>query len=683
MDQAQLDRLCVDTIRFLAVDAVQQANSGHPGLPLDAAPMAYVLWTKFLRHSPANPRFYDRDRFVLSAGHGSALLYALLNLTGYDLPIEELKRFRQWQSRTPGHPESHLTAGVEATTGPLGQGIANAVGMAIAEAHLSARYNRPGHEIVDHRTFTIVSDGDLMEGISYEASSLAGHLGLGRLIALYDDNQVTLAGSTSVGFSEDVGGRYEALGWHVQRVEDGNDLAALETALQRAVDVRDKPSLIMVRTILGYGAPNKQGTFAAHGSPLGEGEVAATKRNLGWPPDAKFRIPEEAGAHLRSAVERGRALEERWRARFEAYRRAFPELATELERRLEGRLTDSWAKDLPTFPADAKGIATRKASGKVLTQLAHVLPEVFGGSADLNPSTDTELQGEGDFQAPWRSREKVQGAAGGAWDYSGRNLHFGVREHAMGAIVNGLGYHGGFIAFSATFLAFSDYMRAPIRLAALAQLGSIFVFTHDSIGLGEDGPTHQPIGQIASLRAIPNLLVFRPGDANETRWSWQVAIEQRHRPSALVFTRQNVPTLDRKALASAEGVRRGAYVLNPDVRDPELILMATGSEVGVIVAAAERLRGEGKRVRLVSMPCWRLFEEQDAAYRESVLPAKITARVAVEAASPLGWDRYAGPRGAVIAVDAFGASAPGEVVLREYGFTPEHVIERARQVLAV
>ncbi len=683
MDQAALDRLCVNTIRFLAVDAVEQANSGHPGLPLDAAPMAYVLWTQFLRHNPTNPRFWDRDRFVLSAGHGSALLYALLHLTGYDLPLDELKRFRQWRSRTPGHPESELTPGVEATTGPLGQGISNAVGLAVAEAHLAARFNRPGHEIVDHRTYVLASDGDLMEGVSQEASSLAGHFGLGRLVVLYDDNQVTLAGSTSIAFSEDVGARYAALGWHVQQVADGNDLNAIDASLSAALAVRHQPSLIMVRTVLGYGAPNKQGKFAAHGSPLGTKEVEATKRNLGWPADAKFLVPPEASANFQRAVERGRSWEAQWRTRFEAYRREYPVLARELERRLEGRLPDDWARELPDFPTDAKGMATRKSSGQVLTEIARALPELVGGSADLDPSTDTALKGEGDFQNPERAHDQVEGAAGGAWDYSGRNLHFGVREHAMGSIVNGLAYHGGFIPFSATFLTFCDYMRPPIRLAAIAGLGAIFVFTHDSIALGEDGPTHQPIAQLASLRAIPNLLVIRPCDANETRWAWQVAIEQRHRPTALVLTRQNVPTLDRRALANAEGLRRGAYVLNPnEADDPELILIATGSEVSLIVAAAERLRAQGTRVRLVSMPCWRLFEEQDAAYRESVLPARVAARVAVEAASPLGWDRYAGLRGAVIAIDRFGASAPGEVVMREYGFTPEHVVERAREVLA-
>ncbi len=682
MSQDALDRLCINTLRFLAVDAVERANSGHPGLPLGAAPMAYVLWTKFLRHDPRDPGLWDRDRFVLSAGHGSALLYALLHVTGYDLPLEQLKRFRQWGSRTPGHPEHGLTPGVEATTGPLGQGIANAVGMAVAEAHLAARYNRPGHEIVHHRTFVLASDGDLMEGVSEEASSLAAHCGLGRLLVLYDDNHVTLSGSTPITFSEDVGKRYAALGWHVQRVTDGNDPAAIEAAIRNALDVTQQPSLIMVRTIIGYGAPDKQGTFAAHGSPLGAEEVARTKRNLGWPADADFLVPEQARAHFRTALERGAQLSEQARARFAAYQESFPALAAELERRLQGRLPEGWARALPAFAADAKGLATRKASGKVLTQLAHALPELMGGSADLDPSTFTKLEGEGDFEAPAHAREPVQGAVGGVWGHAGRNLHFGVREHAMGCIVNGLCYHGGFIPFGATFLAFCDYMRPPIRLAALAHLGAIFVFTHDSIGLGEDGPTHQPIAQLASLRALPELLVIRPCDANETRVAWQVAIEQRQRPTVLVLSRQSLPTLQRETLASAEGLRRGAYVLDAtDGSDPDVILMATGSELSLVLAATRELRASGTRVRVVSMPCFRLFEEQGADYRESVLPARVTARVAVEAASPLGWDRYAGPRGAIIAIDRFGASAPGEVVMRELGFTPEHVAQRARDVL--
>jgi transketolase len=684
MSREDLDRLCVDTIRFLAVDTIQKADSGHPGLPLDAAPMAYVLWTRFLRHDPNDPTWWDRDRFVLSAGHGSALLYALLHLTGYDLPMEELKRFRQWDSRTPGHPEYGRSAGVDATTGPLGQGLSNALGMAMAEAHLAARYNRPGFDVFDHRTYVLASDGDMMEGVASEASSLAGHYRLGKLVVLYDDNHVTLSGSTPITFTEDVARRYEAYGWHVQRVEDGNDLPEIDAALERANHEVNRPSLIMVRTEIGYGSPHKEGTFAAHGSPLGPDEVAATKRNLGWPEDARFFVPDEAAAHLGGAVERGRELHQKWRDLFDHYAREHGELARELARRFQGRLPDGWTDDLPMFDADPEGLATRKSAGAVLQSIASRVVELVGGSGDLDPSTHTKLEGEGDFESPEREHAHVQGVAGGHWGYDGRNVHFGVREHAMAAAVNGMAYHGGFVPFGATFLAFSDYMRPAIRLAALSQLRCVFVFTHDSIALGEDGPTHQSVGQLASLRAIPNLLVIRPGDANEVRVAWQVAVEQRSRPAALVLTRQAVPTLDRARLAPAEDLRRGAYVLNPDDaggRDPEIILMATGSEVPLIVAAAERLRDGGARVRLVSMPCWELFEEQDADYREQVLPARVTARLAVEAASPLGWGHYVGPRGAVIAVGRFGASAPGEVVMREYGFTPEHVARRAREVM--
>ncbi|MCG6989924.1 MAG: transketolase [Gemmatimonadetes bacterium] len=684
MNREDLDRLCVDTIRFLAVDTIQKADSGHPGLPLDAAPMAYVLWTRFLRHDPNDPTWWDRDRFVLSAGHGSALLYALLHLTGYDLPMEELKRFRQWDSRTPGHPEYGRSAGVDATTGPLGQGLSNALGMAMAEAHLAARYNRPGFDVFDHRTYVLASDGDLMEGVASEASSLAGHYRLGKLVVLYDDNHVTLSGSTPITFTEDVARRYEAYGWHVQRVEDGNDLPEIDVALERATDEATRPSLIMVRTEIGYGSPHKEGTFAAHGSPLGPDEVAATKRNLGWPEDARFFVPDEAAAHLGSAVARGGELHRKWQDLFDDYGREHGDLAREIGRRFQGRLPDGWTEDLPRFDADAKGLATRKSAGAVLQSIASRVVEVVGGSGDLDPSTHTKLAEEGDFESPDREHADVQGAAGGHWGYDGRNVHFGVREHAMAAAVNGMAYHGGFVPFGATFLAFSDYMRPAIRLAALSELRCIFVFTHDSIALGEDGPTHQSVGQLASLRAIPNLLVIRPGDANEVRVAWQVAMEQTSRPVTLVLTRQAVPTLDRARFATADGLRRGAYVLNPDDaggRDPEVILMATGSEVSLIVAAAQRLRDSGVRVRLVSMPCWELFEEQDADYRERVLPARVTARVAVEAASPMGWGHYVGSRGAVIAVNRFGASAPGEVVMREYGFTPEHVVRRAREVM--
>jgi transketolase len=674
--KTDLDQTCVNTIRFLAVDMVQKAKSGHPGLPLDAAPMAYVLWTRLLRHSPSNPQWWDRDRFVLSAGHGSALLYALLHLTGYDLPLDQIERFRQWGSTTPGHPESHLTPGVEASTGPLGQGVGNALGMAIAEAHLAARYNRPGHELFAHFTYVLASDGDMMEGVQSEATSLAGHLGLGRLIVLYDSNHVTLSASTPIAFTEDVAGRYRACGWHVQAVSDGNDLGAIESALRAAKRVDDRPSLIVVQTVLGYGAPDKQGTYEAHGSPLGPDEVIKTKRNLGWPTEPAFYVPPDVLAHFRGAVARGQQLEQSWRQRFDAYARDFPELAREIERRFAPRLPESWGDTLPVFEPDIKGMATRKASEAVLQELARTVPEVVGGSGDLDPSTYTWLKQDGDFESPRRSPDGVQGIVGGGWSYAGRNVHFGVREHAMAAAVNGLAYHGGFIPFAATFLVFSDYMRPAMRLAALAKLPSIFVFTHDSVGLGEDGPSHQPVEQIAALRAIPDLLVIRPCDANETRWAWQVALEQRTRPTALILTRQHVPTLDRSIYAPAELLRRGAYVLDrAEDATPDVILIATGSEVGLVVAAAPILRAAGVRARLVSMPCWRLFEEQPADYRESVLPSSVAARLAIEAASPLGWERWTGSGGTIIGIDRFGASAPGETVLHELGFTVDAVVQ--------
>lgn len=679
MNIQEFDQLSIRTLRFLSVDMVQQANSGHPGLPLGAAPMAYVLWSRFLRHSPSNPDWWDRDRFILSAGHGSALLYSLLHLTGYDLSLDQLKQFRQRASLTPGHPESHVTAGVEASTGPLGQGAGNALGMAIAEAHLAARYNRPGHEIFNHFTYVLAGDGDLMEGVQSEASSLAGHLGLGKLIVLYDNNHMTLSATTSVAFSEDVAARHRAYGWHVQKVDDGNDVTAIERAIQGAREEKDHPSLIAVQTVLGYGAPNRQGTFEAHGSPLGPEEVIKTKNNLGWPVAPPFYIPEEARAHMRGAIERGNQLEQSWRARFDAYRRDFPELAHEIERRFAQQLPGQWSERLPVFPADTKGMATRKASEIVLQEVARALPELVGGSADLDPSTFTWIKEGGDFQSPSAALAEAQGLLGGGANYAGRNIHFGVREHAMAAAVNGLAYHGGFAPFGATFLVFSDYMRPSIRLAALSKLRSIFVFSHDSIGIGEDGPTHQPVEHLAALRAIPNLLVIRPCDANETRWAWQVAIEQTERPTALIFTRQNVPTLDRSVYSPAELLRRGAYILNAgtDAETPDVILIASGSEVALISAAEPLLREAGVSARLVSMPSWRLFEEQPVTYRDSVFPPAISARLAVEAGSPLGWERWAGIQGAIIAIDHFGASAPGSTLFKEFGFTVQHVVERA------
>jgi transketolase len=681
MGQAELDQLAVNTIRFLAADAVQQANSGHPGLPMGAAPMAYILWTKYLKHAPSHPAWPDRDRFVLSAGHGSMLLYALLHLTGYDLTMADLRAFRQWGSRTPGHPEHDMTPGVEATTGPLGQGLSNAVGLAVGEAHLAARYNRPGHDIVDHHTWVLASDGDLMEGVGAEACSLAGHLRLGKLIVLYDQNHISLAGSTSLTFTEDVAERFHAYGWHVQHVEDGNDLAGIDRALTAARLEAGKPSIILVRTIIGYGAPHKQNTFEAHGSPLGTEELRAAKEALGWPVEPPFLVPPEVERHFRAAIGRGEEAQRGWDARLRAYHQAYPDLARELLRRLAGELPPDWDADLSEFPADAKGIATRKASESVMQRLAAVLPELVGGSADLNPSTFTWLKQEGDFEATEASAEGAQGQVGGPWGPIGRNVHFGVREHAMGAVVNGLALHGGFIAYGSTFLVFSDYMRPAIRLSALGRLGTIWIYTHDSIGVGEDGPTHQPIEHYAALRAIPNLLFFRPGDASETVWAWRLAIEHRHRPTALALTRQNVPILDRTRFAPAAGVRRGAYVLNPEVADPDLVLLATGSELSLIVAAEPLLTARGVRVRLVSMPCWELFEQEDAAYRDAVLPPSVGARLAVEAGASLGWHRWVGSQGDLLTLDRFGASAPAARVMAELGFSADRVVERALRLV--
>jgi transketolase len=676
--QDELDTLCINTVRFLAVDMVQNAKSGHPGMPLDAAPMAYVLATRFLRRNPVDPTFLDRDRFVLSAGHASALLYALMHLAGYpDMTLEQLKRFRQWHSITPGHPEFHLTPGVEASTGPLGQGFANAVGMAIGEAHLAARYNRPGHEVFNHWTYVIASDGDLMEGVQAEAASLAGHLGLGKLIVLYDSNGVTLSGTTSLAFTEDVAQRYHGYAWHVQQVEDGNDVQAIARALHAAKDARDRPSLIVVKTVMAYGAPDLEGSWHAHGNPLGVDEVRKTKRNLGWPEEPAFYVPPEAREHFRTVLERGKTLVDGWNRRFIAYTEEFPELAQEIARRFAPQLRRDWDRALPRFAADGKGIATRKASEAVLQELAKTVPELVGGSGDLDPSTFTWLKEDGDFESPTRPREGVEGTVGGGWGYGGRNIHFGVREHAMGAAINGLAYHGGFVPFAATFLVFADYMRPPIRLSAIAGLRSIWVYTHDSIGVGEDGPTHEPVEQLATLRAIPGITVLRPCDANETRVAWQVAVENRSGPTVIVLSRQHTPTLDRTMLAPAEEVRRGAYVLNPGERDPQLVLIGTGTEVALVVGAEPLLRERGVRVRLVSMPSWELFAKQTAEYRETVLPRAVEARLAVEAGCSMGWERWVGTRGDVLSVDRFGASAPGAVVLKEYGFSVENVVARA------
>jgi transketolase len=679
----ELDRLCINTIRFLSVDAVQKANSGHPGLPLGAAPMAYVLWARFLRHNPVNPQWFGRDRFVLSAGHGSMLLYSLLHLTGYDLPLDQIKQFRQWGSITPGHPERGSTPGVETTTGPLGQGFANGVGMAMAEVHLAARYNRPGFEVVNHFTYGLVSDGDLMEGVAAEAASLAGHLNLGKLICLYDDNHITLSASTHIAFTEDCARRFEAYGWHTQTVENGNDLEAVDRALRAAKAERGRPSLVLVRTHIGYGSPHKQDTFKAHGSPLGQEEVKLTKQALGWPLDPPFYIPDNALAHFRLALENGKQAEAEWDMIFSEYSKAFPSLAKELEQGVAGELPKGWDTDIPVFPADPKGMATRAASGKVLNAIGQKLPWLIGGSADLDPSTRTALTAMGDFENPREEAGNLQGSTGGGWSYAGRNLHFGVREHAMGSIANGLAVHGGVIPYTATFLIFSDYMRPPIRLAALMEQGVIFVFTHDSIAVGEDGSTHQPIEQLASLRAIPNLLVIRPCDANETAVAWRVAIQTRDRPVALIFTRQDMPTLDRIQFAAADGLRRGAYVLaDASNGKPDIILIATGSEVSLIVKACQKLTENEISVRIVSMPSWELFDAQPQSYRDSVLPPSTCARLAVEAGAAQGWCKYVGGEGDVIGVDRFGASAPGKVMMHEYGFTVENVCKHALELVS-
>ena len=663
--QKSVDSLCVDTIRTLAIDTVQKANSGHPGLPLGAAPMAYVLWQRFLRHNPRDPRWPDRDRFVLSAGHGSALLYSLLFLTGYGLTLDDLKSFRQWGSRTPGHPERGLTPGVEATTGPLGQGSANAVGMAMAERFLAARFNRPGHEIVNHRTFALVSDGDLMEGISSEAASLAGHLGLYKLVYLYDDNHVTLDGPTSWTFTEDVGKRYEAYGWQVLHVEDGDtDLEAIEDALGKAVSQTERPTFIRVRTTIGYGSPHKSGTSKAHGSPLGAEEVALTKKALGWTSTEPFDVPEDALEQFRGALEKGASAQSDWEKRFAAWAKDFPDLSREWRQGENADLPDGWDAAMPSWNPGAS-VATRDASGAAIQVAAKALPSILGGDADLSESTKTRIEEAPDFD----------GRAG-----TGRNVHYGVREHAMAAIGNGMACHGGVRPFVATFFCFSDYMRPAVRLAALSELPVIFVWTHDSIGLGEDGPTHQPVEHLMSLRAMPHLAVVRPADANETVAAWRAALARREAPTGLVLSRQKLPVLDR---SGARGdLARGGYVLaEASGGAPRVILMATGSEVQLAVGAREQLEKEGVPTRVVSLPCFAFFDAQPEDYRRSVLPPDVTARVSIEAGATLGWSKYVGDRGRSIGVDRFGASAPGEVALRELGFTVDHLVREAKALL--
>lgn len=663
----ELQEKCVNTIRFLSADMVQKANSGHPGLPMGAAAMAFTLWANHLRHNPRNPKWINRDRFVLSGGHGSALLYSLLHLSGYDLSIDDLKNFRQWGSKTPGHPESGHTPGVETTTGPLGAGFANGVGMAIAEAHLAAEFNQQDLPIVNHYTYAIVTDGDLMEGIASEAASLAGHLKLGRLIYLYDDNHISIEGDTKVAFTEDRMARFDAYGWHTQVVADGNSIDAIDQAINNA-KADPRPSIIAVRTIIGYGMPTRAGTPKAHGEAPGVEELAAGKQKLGWPVDESFYIPKDVSEYFSKAQEKLEGHNFAWVRLFDEYKKQFPAKAAELERRFNGELPAGWDENMPSYPADPKGVQTRAASGLALNHFAGILPEIWGGSADLAPSNNTNMAGLGDFQAD---------------NYAGRNAHFGVREHAMGAIVNGIQNHGGLRSFGATFLVFADYLRPAIRISALSNLPSIWVFTHDSIGVGEDGPTHQPVEHLASLRSIPNLVTLRPCDGNETIAAWKIALARKNAPTAMIYTRQNLPTLDRALVADASNVEKGAYVL-ADIgdNDPELILMASGSEVGLIFDAGAKLAAEGINVRLVSFPSWELFKAQDKAYQEQVLPANIKARVAVEAGITMGWERFVGDAGEVIGIDHYGASAPANILFKEFGFTTENVIQTAKRVLS-
>jgi len=662
-----LDELCINTVRFLAVDAVQKANSGHPGVAMGAAVMAYVLWDRFLKHNPNDPTWQDRDRFVLSAGHASAMLYSLLYLTGYDLSLEEIKQFRQWGSKTPGHPEYGLAPGVEVTTGALGQGFANGVGMAIAERWLAGHYNRPGYEIINHYTYAIVSDGDLMEGVTSEAASLAGTLRLAKLIYLYDDNGISIEGSTDVTFTEDVAQRFQAYGWHVVGPIDGMDTASVDSAIRMAQAEKSRPSLIICKTVIGYGSPNKAGTALAHGEPLGEDEVRLAKEHLGWLYQQPFTVPPEVLAHFRWARERGRQWQEEWQARLEAYRQAYPDDARQLEEDLSGDLPDGWDRDLVgLFQTEDKPIATREASGRVMNAIAPRVHALVGGAADLAPSTKTILKDKGHY---------------GFDDYCGHNLHFGVREHAMGAIASGMALHRGIIPYAATFLIFYDYMRPPIRLAALMGLRVIYIFTHDSVGLGEDGPTHQPVEQLAGLRAVPNLVVLRPADASETVEAWKIALKRRHGPTALVLTRQKLPVLDRAALAPASGVQRGGYVLWQAAAPPDVVLIGTGSEVHIALEAGKLLQEKGISARLVSLPSWELFDAQPAEYRNSVLPPSLRARVSIEAAVTLGWERYVGRDGVAIGLDCFGVSAPGKVIYEHFGLTAQRMMDEALNLL--
>lgn len=665
MTEKNLTERAINTIRFLAADGVQKANSGHPGLPMGTAALTYSLWTRHLKYNPEDPNWPDRDRFVLSAGHGSMLLYSMLHLAGYDLPLEELKNFRQWGSLTPGHPEYGLTPGVEVTTGPLGQGFSTAVGMAIAAENLAARYNRESFPVMDHFIYVIASDGDLMEGVASEAASLAGHLKLGRLIVLYDDNRISIDGSTDLAFSEDRGARFEAYGWQVLHAE-GNDVDAVDQALAAARN-DSRPSMIVCRTHIGYGLPTKQDTAKAHGEPPGAEELAGAKKALGWPEDEHFLVPDDVREHFSARAREGKAAHEQWNSLMESYRSKYPDLARELEWTLSGELPGDLEESLPVFLADAKGMATRASSGKVINALAPHLPQFIGGSADLTGSNKTDIAGVDPFSAENRT---------------GRYLHYGVREHAMGAAMNGLALHGGFIPFGGTFLVFSDYVRPAVRLSALMEQRVIYVFTHDSIGLGEDGPTHQPVEHLAALRAIPGLVVLRPGDANETAYAWLAALQRSHGPTALALSRQNVSTIDRSKAAPARGVLQGAYVLIEPSDDPQVILMASGSELGLVVEAADVLASEGIAARVVSFPSWELFKDQPEDYRKEVLPKAVTARVAVEAGVSQGWERWVGERGEIISIDRFGASAPYEEIYQNLGLTVENVVQAAKRTIA-
>ncbi len=666
MTDQPIEQLCINTIRTLSVDAVQKADSGHPGMPMGAAPMAHVLWTRFLNFNPKDKGWANRDRFILSAGHGCMLQYCLLHLTGYDVSMDDLKNFRQLHSITPGHPEYGLTPGIEITTGPLGQGFANGVGLAIAQKYLAGRYNRPDHAIFDYRIFTICSDGDLMEGISSESASLAGHLKLGNMIYLYDDNNISIEGSTEIAFTEEVDGRFKAFGWHVQIVEDGNDIEAIDQAIKKAIEVKDKPSLIKIRTQIAYGSPNKVNTAGAHGSPLGEEEVRKTKENLGWDPDKKFYVPDEVKEFYGKCVERGKEKQEEWNKLYKSYQEQFSDMAKEYEFFRHNNMPDGWKKDLPTFKPDPKGMATRKASAQAIKAIAPHFPLMIGGAADLAPSTNTLIEDSESFSAE---------------HYDGRNLHYGVREHAMGAVVNGIAVTEGMIGYGATFLIFSDYMRPTIRLAAIMKLRSIFIYTHDSIGLGEDGTTHQSVEQLMSLRAMPNVTTIRPADANETIQAWRVTIEHRDGPVLLILSRQNLPTLDYQHCEGPESLEKGAYVLKDSDDKPQLILIASGSAVHLTLEAQEKLAKENVAARVVSMPSWELFEKQDASYKESVFPKDVKKRIAIEAGATLGWYKYITDEGAAIGIDTFGESAPGEELMKEMGFTADNIVKHAKKLV--